>query len=97
MARSVSFNCGTTSERMKGNNYNFEKLLCEACIIHENSYLSETSLKTLVLRLPRKVRQKLVFGESEEQRSGTSGVCDEQVKLKRAQGECLGIRSRRRT
>ena len=26
---------------MEGNKYNFEKLLCEACIIHENSYLSE--------------------------------------------------------
>ena len=23
---SVSFNCGTTSEKMKGNNYNFESL-----------------------------------------------------------------------
>ena len=30
-----NFNCGTTSERMKGNNYNFN--LCEACIIHNEN------------------------------------------------------------
>ena len=29
--------------------------------------------------------------------SGRSAVCADEVKLIRAQGECLGIRSRRRT
>ena len=32
---SVNFNCGTTSEKMKGNDYNFD--LCEACIIHNEN------------------------------------------------------------
>ena len=63
--RQANFNCGTTSERMKGNDYNFN--LCEACIILKRTNFSDWS---------RKRRQ---------------------VKLKRAQGECLGIRSRRRT
>jgi len=41
---------------MKGNNYNFEKLLCEACIIHENSYLSEHLLETtLFVFIPPKI------------------------------------------
>ena len=33
----VNFNCGTTSEKMMGNDYNF-KIFVKACIIHnENS------------------------------------------------------------
>ena len=84
--------------------YNFD--LCKACIIlKENQEFSDNSEQKTVFSVPSlaenefsaKARSKgagEVFAKAETE---PSGLCDEQVKLERAQGECLGIRSRRRT
>ena len=65
------FNCGTTSERMKGDTISKE-LLCEACIIHENSYLSERPWKERVQSATpsQLTKNQQIFGEGGEGRSG---------------------------
>ena len=52
---------------MKGNNYNFEKLLCEACIIHENSYLSELSSQFECVPILNRAKNPWILGGGEEQ------------------------------
>ena len=51
---------------MKGNNYNFEKLLCEACIIHENSYLSELSSQFECVPILNRANNPWILGGGEE-------------------------------
>ena len=83
-----NFNCGTTSERMKGNDYNFN--LCEACIIQENQNFSD-KLEQRKRRFRFSFHQNLDFdgkGGARERlkfspkaETETSGLCDDVVKL----------------
>ena len=58
---------------MKGNDYNFN--LCEACIIQENQNFSD-KLEKNADATPVSNRQKPVFGEGGEGRSGYEGFTE---------------------
>ena len=99
-----------SSERMKGNDYNFN--LCEACIILKRTNFSDTAKQADCVPCstfkPAKRLKVEEGGAAERGKTSTEAerlkaaapqaeLVTPQVKLKRAQGECLGIRSRRRT
>ena len=82
---------------MKGNNFVIKILPGTACIILERTKISKNQFETQQSDFKLERRRD---GASELSPRGGSEryeVRADEVKLKRAQGECLGIRSRRRT